>query len=104
MIKQRIIEFKDDNGGSHYRCQNKGWFFWSYYRHPSPYPMACVSGAIREFDTMIKANAYLKEARGWSRRRVAVIKESEIPDYEWGSRCSISEYEKLKERLKSFDK
>lgn len=104
MIKQRIVEFKDDNGDSHFKCQHKGWFFWWYYRHPSPYPAACISGSIREYDTIIQANAYLKVARGQRRRKSSVIKESDIPDYEWGSNCSIGKYEKLKESLKHFDK
>lgn len=75
MIKQRIIEFKDCNGNSYYRCQSKDWFFWWYYRHPPPFPFPCVSGAIREFDSTVNANNFLLGARCDVRQKVGVIKQ-----------------------------
>jgi hypothetical protein len=72
MIRRRIVEFKDDNGNSHFRCQYKGWFFWWYYRKRLVLFPSYTHWPIIEFETEEEALAYLKEARGTVRRRVGL--------------------------------
>ena len=74
MIKQRVVEFKDENGSNYFRCQHKGWFFWWYYRKTVS-PFVHMPRVIREFDSIGNANNFLLGARCDVRQKVGVIKQ-----------------------------
>ncbi len=68
MIKQRIACYKDDNGGTHFRCQWKSWFFWHFYKR-----YFHGIGFIDTFRTEFDAKKHLEERRSNERNFVGYV-------------------------------
>ncbi len=92
MVKHRILEYVDDNGDVHYKCQWKGWIFWHYYKRGNLH-----YSAPEEFDSIFGIVKRIKKERRYKKKFVRSYPFAEQKDS--GKSCSIDTMDKIKEGL-----